>query len=65
MPKPKTPQKRKLQTSITMNIDENTLKKKMLAIRIQQYIKKIKYYDQVLFIPGSQGFFNTGKTIMV
>ena len=28
MPKPKTPQKRKLQTSITMNIDEDTLKKK-------------------------------------
>ena len=49
-----------------MNIDDDTLKKKkILAIWIQKYIKKIKYYDQVGFIPGRQGFFNTGKSIMV
>ena len=38
---------------------------KILSNRIQQHFKKLRYHDQVGFIPGMKGFFNIWKSINV
>lgn len=50
----------KEKTQTNMNIDRNMYKKR-LANRIQQYMKKLMYQDQVGFIQGKQDCLNTQK----
>ena len=47
-----------------MNIDAKTLSN-ILAIWIQQYIKKVIHHDQVRFTQGIQGWYNIRKSINV
>ena len=58
----KTPSKKKTRPISLMSTDSKILNR-MLVHQIQQHIRKIIHHDLLGFIPSSQGWFNTCKSV--